>query len=278
MLEHLEAFQASVDESPFGETSRAIDTVAYGESVRHVHRELLLAGYYVERHEFEWAGVRGENVIVELPGTSDDVIMLGAHMDSVAAGPGINDNASGVAALLEIAEHLREGPRPHFTVRFAFWGAEEGGPFGSSAYVDALVPEELARITAYLNLDMLASPNAVRFVYDEAGAAPGSEELTDAFGAAFDEAGLAWEPIDLEGDSDHGPFTDAGIPTGGLFSGGIEPLTDAQAARFGAVAGEPADPCSHRPCDTIENVDLQTLEQMADALATVLETLARTQH
>jgi Zn-dependent M28 family amino/carboxypeptidase len=123
---------------------------------------------------------------------------------------------------------------------------------------------------AYLNLDMIGSPNALRLVYDEPDAAEGSDAITDAFAAHFDAAGLPWEPIDLDGDSDHGPFTDAGIPTGGLFSGGIEPVTDAQAGRFGATAGVPADPCSHRPCDTIDNVDPGTLEVMARAAASVL--------
>ena len=200
--------------------------------------------------------------------------MLGAHLDSVAAGPGINDDGSGVATLLVIAERLTDLPAPSRTIRLAFWGAEEGGPHGSRAYIDALSPTERARIRAYLNFDMLGSPNPIRFVYAEAIAADGSEELTALFTAYFDGEGLAWAPIDLEGDSDHGPFIDAGIPTGGLFSGGIEPKTDAQAAVFSGTAGEPADPCSHRACDTIANVNDAILAEMADAIAHVVATLA----
>ena len=202
------------------------------------------------------------------------MIVIGAHLDSVVAGPGINDNGSGVAALLALADRIRELPRPVRTIRFAFWGAEEGGPFGSTAYVASLEPDELAEIDAYLNFDMIGSPNAIRFVYAEADAAPGSERLTRAFAAYFDDRDLPWAPIDLEGDSDHGPFTAAGIPTGGLFSGGIEHVTADQAALFGAVAGEPADPCSHRACDTLANVDLATLDEMADAIANILVELA----
>ena len=193
-------------------------------------------------------------LLVERAGDRGDgeVVILGAHVDSVAAGPGMNDNGSGVAALIVIAQRLTELPPPDRTIRVAFWGAEEGGPFGSAAYVAALDRNERDDIVAYLNFDMIGSPNAIRFVYDEAGAASGSAALTALFASSFESSGLAWEPIDLEGDSDHGPFTDAGIPTG----------------------GQPADACSHRACDTIEKVDLSTLEEMADAIADVLVTLA----
>jgi aminopeptidase S len=271
MLEHLEALQAIADDH---QGNRATGSVGFEASVTYVMGQLIRIGYAVERRSFQVGGAFGVNLITQRRGAEEGVVMLGAHLDSVVAGPGINDNGSGVAALLVIAEQLHELPAPRRTVRFAFWGAEEGGPFGSAAYVDALDPDDRARIVAYLNFDMLASPNAVRFVYDEAGAAPGSQELTDRFVVALEQAGLAWEPIDLEGDSDHGPFIEAGIPTGGLFSGGIEPLTVSQAEVSGAVAGEPADACSHRACDTIDNVDVGTLEEMARVIARVLVTLA----
>jgi Zn-dependent M28 family amino/carboxypeptidase len=140
--------------------------------------------------------------------------------------------------------------------------------------VEALEPDQLAEIRAYLNFDMLGSPNAVVFVYDEPEAAPGSVALTNVFSGFFAARGIAWDPIDLDGDSDHGPFIAAGIPTGGLFSGGIEPVTDAQAARHGSTAGEPADPCSHRACDTIDNVDISTLLLMTDAISYALAVLS----
>ena len=271
MLAHLVELQRIADERG---GHRSTGSAGFDDSVSYVQRHLRSAGYSVDRQAFTAGGVISSNLLVELAGASTDVVMLGAHLDSVAAGPGINDNGSGMAALLVTAEQLRQLPRPAHTVRFAFWGAEEGGPFGSQAYVNDLGPDERQRITAYLNFDMIGSPNAIRFVYDEPGAASGSNALTQLFATYFEDAGLAWEPIDLEGDSDHGPFINAGIPTGGLFSGGIEPVTDAQAETFGARAGEPADPCSHRACDTLDNVDLVTLEQMADAIAHVLVSLA----
>jgi Zn-dependent M28 family amino/carboxypeptidase len=120
----------------------------------------------------------------------------------------------------------------------------------------------------------VGSPNFVRFVYSEPTAAAGSAAITDLFGAHFATEGLAWEPIDLAGKTDHAAFTDAGVPTGGLFSGGTEPKTEAQAAAFGGTAGAPADPCIHQACDGIGSINDVVLGEMADAAAHVLATLA----
>jgi aminopeptidase S len=271
MFAHLEAFQRIAGGAS---GNRATGTSGFDASVRYVSRVLAASGYRVDEHRFEAAGAASVNLLVEVPGTGDGVLVLGAHLDSVPAGPGINDNGSGVAALLDLARAIRELPPPVRTVRFAFWGAEEGGPFGSAAYVADLTMAERDEIVAYLNFDMLASPNAVTFVYDEADAIDGSEAITTRFVGHLGFAGLASERIDLEGDSDHGPFVAAGIPTGGLFSGGIEPVTDRQAARHGATAGEPADACSHRACDTIDNVDLAILSRLSHVIARVLGDLA----
>lgn len=268
---HLEELQRIADENG---GNRATGTGGFDESVAYVAEHLAAAGYEVTRQAFTVGGASSVNLVVERAGTDPEVIMLGGHLDSVEAGPGINDNGTGVATLLVIAERLAELPAPDRTVRIAFWGAEEGGPHGSPAYVAALSPSELGRIGAYLNFDMLASPNPIRFVYAESGAAPGSEALTALFTSHFDGEGLAWAPIDLAGHSDHGAFTDAGIPTGGLFSGGREPKTEAQASAFGGSAGEPADPCSDQACDTIANVDDAILEAMAAAVAHVVGSLA----
>lgn len=254
---------------------RLTGSEGYEAAAASVTTILESAGYRVERRPFTLDGVAGTNILVERTGASDEVVMLGAHLDTVAGSAGMNDNASGVAATLAIAEALAELPVPHRTIRLALWDAEEGGPFGSRAYVASLSPDELGRLRAYLNLDMIGSPNALRLVYAEASAADGSAAITDRFAAALAEAGLAWEPIDLEGDSDHGPFTAAGIPTGGLFSGGIEPVTDAQAARFDATVNVPADACSHRPCDTLESVNPERAAELARVAAVVLVGLAQ---
>lgn len=272
VVEHLRALQ-SVSDLHGG--TRASGTPGFEQSVAYVADALAAAGYVVEETSVDADGVPSTNVVAERAGTETDgeVVMLGAHLDSAAVGPGINDNGSGVAVVLATAEALGTLPAPSRTVRFAFWGAEEGASFGSAAYVAALTQTERERIAAYLNFDMVGSPNPLRLVYAEASAAAGSDALTDVFAAYFASVDLAWEPIDLGGDSDHGPFADAGIPTGGLFSGGIEPVTPQQAATFGAIAGQPADSCSHAACDTLENTSGASLDEMADAVAHGVATL-----
>lgn len=255
--------------------NRAAGTPGFDASVEYVASRLEAAGYTVERQPFEFAGQTTLNVIAEVPGRDEaEVVMLGGHLDSVAAGPGINDNGSGTMTLLRLAELLATFEPPGHTVRFAFWAAEEPGTLGSIAYVGALPSEEQQRIAAYLNFDMLGSVNRIRFVYADSQAAPGSKAITDLFAGYFESVGLTWELIDLSGKSDHAPFSRAGIPTGGLFSGGRELKTDAQAAAFGGLAGQPADPCSDVACDTIADVSDTTLDEMADAVAHALVALA----
>ena len=214
-----------------------------------------------------------ENVIAETPGGDGDVVMLGGHLDSVMDGPGINDNGSGVASILEVAEQLADRRVDH-KVRFAFWGGEEMGLLGSSAYVRSLSPDEVEDITAYLNFDMVASPNFVRFVYSAEGAPPGSAEITELFTDYFDGQGLVTSALDIEGRSDHGPFIGVGIPVGGLFTGAEDPKTDREAALYGGDVGVPHDPCYHSACDRLDNVNRTSLDQMADAIAHAVATLA----
>jgi aminopeptidase S len=268
--QHLATFQAIADRHG----SRANGSPGYAQALAHVVGRLDALGYRVVLRPFSLDGVAGTSVIAERAGSGEEVVMLGAHLDGVAGSAGMNNNGSGVTALLVIAEALIDLPQPGRTVRLAFWDAEEGGPFGSRMYVESLTAAERERVVAYLNLDVIGSPNPLRLVYEEADAPPGSAGITELFAAYFDALELPWEPVDLGGSSDHGPFAAAGIPTGGLFSGGIQPVTEAQAARFGAVAGAPADPCTHAACDTLANVDRTTLLEMTRAAAHVLAVLA----
>ena len=218
---------------------------------------------------------RAANVIADLPGRSEGVILLGAHLDSVAIGPGINDNASGSALVLEVARQARRlGVRPGRGLRFAFWGAEELGLLGSSAYVQSLGARQRAQLHAVLNFDMVGSANFGRFVYDGDSEPPGSARIEQLFRAHFGAQRLPVEEIALQGSSDHAPFAQAGIPVGGLFTGADAGKPTELAGRFGGAAGRPFDPCYHQPCDTLANVNLRVLGQMADAAAVVALRLA----
>ncbi len=216
-------------------------------------------------------------------GDPNNVIVVGAHLDSVGVGPGINDNGSGSATILEIVEQIRK-VKPRNKIRFIWFGAEEHGLLGSEAYMESLPQAERDKIAAMLNFDMVGSPNFVRFVYDgdlsdseppEGGAPAGSAEIEQLFLDYFDSQGLATEPTAFDGRSDYGPFIAAGIPAGGLFTGAEEIKTPEQAAIYGGVAGQPYDPCYHLGCDDLGNLNNVALDQMSDAAAHATITLAQ---
>ncbi len=225
------------------------------------------------------------NVIADSPkGKKQEVVVVGAHLDSVLEGPGINDNGSGSATILEIAEEMAElksFKKMQRKVRFAFWGAEENGTLGSEHYVDTLSDARLSNIYANLNFDMVASPNYVRFVYDGDGsdsepAGPaGSGAIEKIFTDYFTSQGLASAPTEFSGRSDYGAFIAVGIPAGGLFSGAEDVKTAEEAEIYGGTAGVPYDVCYHQACDTINNVNTKGLAEMSDAAAHAVWTLAK---
>jgi aminopeptidase Y len=216
-----------------------------------------------------------ENVIAESRGgSSTNVVMAGAHLDSVNAGPGIQDNGSGSAALIEVAEEMAK-VKTRNKVRFAWWGAEESGLVGSTYYVNNLSAAEQAQVALYLNFDMIGSPNHVFFVYDGddsdgVGAGPGpggSAEIEKTFEAFYDSRGVPFKGTDFSGRSDYGPFIAVGIPSGGLFTGAEGIKTAAEAATWGGTAGQQYDPCYHQACDTFDNINLTALDVNSDAVA-----------
>lgn len=224
-----------------------------------------------------------QNVIAETGGEDTHTVVVGAHLDSASAGAGINDNASGSAAILETA--CRMGwlkMKPKYKVRFAFWSAEEQGLLGSSYYVENLSDEELSKISMNLNFDMIASPNYVRFVYDGDGSASeipgpaGSEILEQFFVDHFAGLGLPSDPADLDGRSDFYPFMVMGIPVGGLFAGADSIKTEDQAQKYGGVAGEVCDACYHTECDNVENLNYVIEKQILRAMASAVQTYSET--
>jgi Zn-dependent M28 family amino/carboxypeptidase len=213
------------------------------------------------------------NVLAETNhGDDSNVVMVGAHLDSVSAGPGINDNGSGSAAILEVAEQMKK-VRPKNTVRFAWWGAEESGLVGSDHYVFGLTDEERADIALYLNFDMVGSPNFVRFIYDGDGSAfglagpDGSAAIEAGFEDFYADRGLAFEPTQIDFRSDYAAFFESDIPFGGLFTGAEGIKTAEQQAIYGGTVGEQYDPCYHEACDTFDNNSDEVLDLNADAIA-----------
>jgi Zn-dependent M28 family amino/carboxypeptidase len=222
------------------------------------------------------AGVRNErtrNVIAQTKtGSTANVVMVGAHLDSVPDGPGINDNGSGVAAVLETALQLGNSPRVSNAVRFGFWGAEELGLLGSKNYIQSLNVDALKDIALYLNFDMLGSPNPGYFTYDGDQSTPpkanasvppvpeGSAGIERTLMAYLESAGKSAEDTSLDGRSDYDCFTQSGVPAGGIFSGAEENKSAEEANRWGGQADEPFDPNYHKATDTLDHVDRTALE------------------
>jgi Zn-dependent M28 family amino/carboxypeptidase len=198
------------------------------------------------------------NVLAVTPSRGDGpLIIVGAHLDSVPEGPGINDNGSGSAAVLEAALQVapdlaRAGTRVHF----AFWGAEERGLVGSRHDVGALSEEERQDIAVYINFDMVGSPNFVRYVQGSTVTGEGLAGIVRRqFLADFHDHDLAVEErTGGRFGSDDTAFSQKGIPTVGLYTGAGEPKSETDAKLFGGAAGQPSDPCYHRACDTTENI------------------------
>ena len=283
--DHLERFQALAEEHG----DRAAGTPGYEAAAQYVEAQLAAAGYETTRHYFTVETRHDQfetfSVLAETSGGDEDnVIMLGAHLDGVPASPAINDNASGAAALLETARRLSdEQDSLAHTVRLAWWGAEEyrGYP-GSSHYVEELEDEdETDTIAAYLNFDMVASPNHVIALYDahdtdtRLDVPEGSAGLMAVFTDYFDSRDEPWVTTGWNYESDQVAFAEADIPVGGLFTGSNERKSSREARLFGGEAGQPRDPNYHSPGDDMGNVAPETLELTTDAMFHAAVTLGQ---
>jgi Zn-dependent M28 family amino/carboxypeptidase len=220
---------------------------------------------------------KSRNVIAQTKtGDGRNVVVAGAHLDSVASGPGINDDGSGVAAVLETALQLGPSPAVHNAVRFAFWGSEEVGLAGSREYVRGLTRDQLDDIALYLNVDMIGSPNPGYFTYDgdqsagPAGAAPapaGSAGIERTLAGYLNLAGVRPADMPLGDRTDYASFLTAGVPIGGLTTGAAQQKSEVQARLWGGRAGAPFDPNYHTARDDLTNVDRHALSVMGPALA-----------
>lgn len=203
-----------------------------------------------------------QNVFTEtIDGDPTNVVMLGAHLDSVQAGAGINDDGSGTTLILEVKTAL-EKFRVKNKVRFAWWGAEENGLLGSRYYTANLNGSEATNILTYLNFDMVS--RGYFGVFDGDGSSynlsgpAGSDAIEKIFVEDFTKKGINVTAARFTGGSDYQPFMDIGKPVGGLHTG----------------TGVEQDPCYHQACDTIENPNPTTLTINAKAAAHVLSILA----
>lgn len=286
---HLQALQ---DIAARNGGNRATGTAGYEQSVDYVADTLRRVGFDVQTptvplsagaesgdaQEGEGSATSGttRNVIAQTrSGRTDEVVLSGAHLDSVPAGPGIGDDGSGVAAQLEVAVKMGADAPVTNAVRFVFFGAEEDGLLGSQAYVRGLSPDGRRDIAVMLNSDGLAAPNGGYFVYDGDGsdgsntetAAPGSQAIERLLHDRLASQGVQPRGTGFVDDSDYGPFVAAGIPAGGVFSGDSGTKTAEQARLWGGQPGVPFQPCYHRACDDINNINRPMFDRMVNTLA-----------
>jgi Zn-dependent M28 family amino/carboxypeptidase len=234
------------------------------------------------------AMVKSRNVVAQTKtGDTKNVVMAGAHLDAAAKSPGINDDGTGVAALLETAAALGSQPQITNAVRFGFWGSQDAVLAGSTKYVQSLNREQRGDIALYLDFDMLGSPNAGFFTYDgDQSGQPNPAVASDAvpLGSAGIERTLAGylnlagvRPADmpLGKASDYSPFLDAGVPIGGTTTGAAQRKTQVQARLWGGTAGVAFDRNYHLAGDTVDNVDRDALAITGPGVAFVVGTYAQ---
>jgi aminopeptidase Y len=198
------------------------------------------------------------NIIAQTAaGDPENCVMLGAHSDSVAEGPGINDDGSGTISLLEVATQLTKFNVTN-CVRFAWWAGEEEGLLGSDYYVATLPKEENQKIRLFMDYDMMASPNFAYQIYNATNAAnpEGSEELRDLYIDWYEDQGLNYTFIPFDGRSDYDGFIRNGIPGGGIATGAEGIKTKKEAEMFGGKAGDWYDNCYHQLCDDLGNLNM----------------------
>ncbi|GAA0932467.1 M28 family peptidase [Pseudonocardia zijingensis] len=283
-LVHVDALQRIADTN---DGTRASPGPGYDASVDYVAGVLRDAGFEVSTPSFvlrsdDDTEAEVRNVLAQTrTGDARHVVMIGAHLDSVPEGPGINDNASGVGALLEIAVSMGGSPPVRNAMRFAFWGAEELDLDGSASYVDSLSRSDRSAIALYVNVDMVASPNAGYFVQgggrgDESETGPaGSDSVSRVLIEELAATGVTAEAQRFDnGGSDYEAFIEAGIPTGGVLAGDAGVKTPAQAERWGGRAGAVFDPCYHSSCDRADGIHEVALDDFSDAIAGTLARFA----
>ncbi|KAK3345856.1 hypothetical protein B0T25DRAFT_265092 [Lasiosphaeria hispida] len=221
-----------------------IPRLAAGEDLRPT----LLVDAIVETRE-SW------NIISETKtGDPNKVVMVGAHLDSVQEGPGINDDGSGTAAILEIMGSVKQYDGYLHRIRFGWWGAEESGLIGSLFYTNSLSELEADKIKYYFNFDMIASPNPMFEISHYINSGIGPELLAEY----LESNGKNVTYAEFDGRSDYAGFVELGIPTTGLFTGD----------------GAPWDPCYHQACDSLDNINWEAFTVNSKAAARAVGVLA----
>ncbi len=278
-MPHLQALERIADANG---GNRASGTPGYEASVDYAAGVLRKAGLEVATPAFDLRAkdredggpdARPRNVIARTKGGDPaHVVVVGAHLDSVHQGPGIVDDGSGVAAVLEIATRLAALPPGGNQVVFGLFGAEEIGGVGSTAFVEGLSSADRDRIMLFLNVDMIASPNGGYLIqggYGDGKEETGPEKSGDVAQVLIDalaRTGVTAGRIPFVGD-DEVAFIEAGIPSAGAENGDKKTKPAEEAKAWGGQAGAVYDPCYHQACDRVSNVNREVFDHYLRAVA-----------
>lgn len=296
MMSHLNAFQ---DIAKQNGGNRAVGTKGGAASGQYIFDQAKKTPFTIQAFPFENRDkVIGQNIIVEIAGQSKDkAIILGAHYDSVKMGPGINDNASGTALLLNLVEQMAaQNIQLEHTIYVAFWDSEETGIAGSSEFVKHLLAEQLTGIKAYINVDMVGTKNPEILIADaDKSSIDDMEKMLKQRGMAINDYQALLDSLrkipshtgDLALENTLKDFFRAKNLN---IKEDVATLTASDTAAFlGKVPvssiilfneqmkGDVLEfaPCYHSACDTIDQVDPESLEIAAEAVLYLLKTLDR---
>lgn len=240
--------------------NRAAGTAGHTATTTYLQQKLQAAGFSVTAQTCTTCNGSAKNIIADWPGgDTGSTYMFGAHSDSVSAGPGINDDGSGSATLLEAALQLAANhPTMTHHLRFGWWAGEEQGLIGSKFYVNSLTSAQKSAIKAYGTFDMVASTNGGYFV-------TGTDDIAGKLREYFSSINVPTE-TSTECCSDDGSFRNAGIPSSINSTGASYTKTSAQVTKWGGTAGQAYDSCYHKACDTYpSNINTTSLGRWANA-------------
>ena len=297
---YLEKFQEIADQN---NNNRAVGSPGGIASTDYITNTLKEFGLYPQIQDFTNSkGGKGKNVIVEIKGQSDSVTMIGAHYDSVEFGPGINDNATGTAILLEIISKIQSQKiTPKHTLRFAFWDSEEVGVAGSKHYVSQLNELQKKYIAQYINVDMVGTKDPTILILDGDGTSwsrqqaelldsvkteedraniielingmknaypkqvKGAEKLEKIYGDYLNSKDVKFaDDYMISNSTDVFPFLGL-VPTFGLI------MTNEKSQDDGVLLYAP---CYHQACDDIKNVDRKSLQIALESITHLIEQVA----
>jgi hypothetical protein len=198
---------------------RVRGTAGERKGARYIAAEFRSYGYSVNVQKYPVDGRTSRNVVAWWPGARRYPVVIGAHMDTVTGSPGANDNASGVAVMLEIARLVAGTPKADL-MRFAAFGSEEYGSnglhhVGSQVFVNRLKKEGRRRLAGMVSVDMVADGQPL--IVATAGIGP--PDIADRFATIAGKRGIGVERQTTCDCSDNGPFERAGITATFLWSG-----------------------------------------------------------